>query len=42
MLNFIDALSQYFTTSVGSYWCYMWIGVGVAICFLVIFDHLRR
>lgn len=43
MLNVLDILKQFFRdTSVGSYWCYMWIGVGVVIAFLAIYENLRK
>lgn len=42
MLYFIDALADFFSTSVGSYWVYMYCGVGVAIAFLLIYDNLKK
>ena len=42
MLQFIDALSDFFTTGVGTYWCYMYVGIGILICFLVIYDNIRK
>ena len=42
MLNFIDALTEFFQTSVGTYWCYMWVGAGVLISFLIFYDNLKK
>lgn len=42
MLGVLSALSDFFTTDVGAYWCYMWIGVGVVIAFMCIYDNLRK
>ena len=42
MLNFIDALGEFFQTSVGTYWAYMYVGLGIFIGFLIIFDNLKK
>lgn len=42
MLDFIDALGSYFQTSVGQYWAYMYVGLGILIGFLIIFDNLKK
>ena len=42
MLGFFDALSSFFATSVGTYWAYMYVGIGVLICFFIIFDNIRK
>ena len=41
MLDFIDALADFFATDVGTYWVYLWIGVGMVICLLQIYDNLK-
>lgn len=42
MPTIIDALSSFFDTSVGGYWAYMYIGIGVAVCVMIIFDNIRK
>lgn len=43
MLLVLDKILDFFTsTTVGQYWCYLWIGVGVLIAFLIIFDNLKK
>ena len=42
MPNLIDALSGFFDTPIGGYWAYMYIGIGVAMCVMIIFDNLRK
>lgn len=42
MPNLLQALSSFFEQPIGAYWGYMYIGIGVAMCFIIIFDNLRK
>ena len=41
MSYIFSALSDFFTTAVGGYWTYVYIGIGVVLCIKIIIDELR-
>lgn len=42
MIYLFYYLGQFFSTQVGSYWCYVYIGIGVLLCFLCIYDNINK
>lgn len=42
MIHFIDSLAELFATSVGTYWVYMYCGIGVAVAVFIIFDNIKK
>lgn len=42
MPSLLEAMTSFFQQPIGAYWAYMYIGIGVAICFMIIYDNLRK